>query len=308
MIKRTFRTILFLSIISLTIDSCKKDDDDTPAPTIPSTNPARDAALADYNSNYLGSEVISLGWTGNASTCTAGTLPQSTHDAVIKRINYFRKLVGLNSNCTLDASLFGQEQEAALMMTANNQLNHAPPSTWTCYTSAGYAGAASSNLALGYHSSDAITVFINDFGTGNERVGHRRWILHSRKQKFSYGCTSNATALYVFNADTNTQVPDFIAYPPGAYIPQTLVFGRWSFGIPNANFSAATVTMTGTSGNVPLSVVSNNAVGYGDNTIVWAPTGIDLTNDADVSYHVVVSGITGAAQASYAYDVKIFKP
>jgi hypothetical protein len=306
--------ILFLmSIIALMLNSCSKDDNSDSA--TPTTNPpmsARDSALQDYNTNYLGSAVTNPDWTGSTATCTAGTVSASASAAVIKRINYFRRLVGLNDDCTLDTSYNVQEQEAALMMSANNSLNHNPPTTWLCYTTAGHDGAASSNLASGTNTSGSITAFINDGGTGNYFVGHRRWILQGSKQKFSFGSTSNAMALYVFANGSNTHIPAFIAYPPKGYIPQTLInqTSRWSFSIPSAIFSGATVTMTGPSGNVPLTVVSTSNNGYGDNTIVWEPTiaSADLTSTSDVNFTITVSGVAGAAQTTYTYTTTIFKP
>src|SRR2546422_1013014 len=123
-------------------------------------------------------------------------------------------MVGLNDNCTLDASKFQQEQETALMMKANFSLSHNPPASWTCYTSEGATGASGSNLALGAHSSSAVTAFMQDDGSGNEPVGHRRWILRSSSTSFSYGTTDISMALYVFGAVGNTKIPAFIAYPP----------------------------------------------------------------------------------------------
>ena len=216
-------------------------------------------------------------------------------------------MVGLNDNCTLDASLFPQEQQAALMMKANNALSHSPPSSWSCYTSSGASGYGS-DLAFGAIGSAAVTAFIQDDGTGNEPVGHRRWILHSTSTTFSCGSTDVTMALYVFGAAGNTKIPAFIAYPPKGYIPQQLTGDRWSFGIPSADFSSATVTMTGPSGPVPLTVISNNDVGYGDNTIVWTPQGINTTGNSDVVYTVTVSGVANASQSSYTYNVTVIKP
>ncbi len=294
--------IIILALSALAILGCKKKVNPTPEPT------AREIALEDYNTNYLGSAVSDPGWTGSTVTCNAGTLPQATHDKVIKRINYFRRMVGLNDNTTLDPSKYGMYQDAALMMKANNALNHTPPDTWTCYTQNGYTGASTSNLALGAHASNAVTLFINDPGASNTSVGHRRWILHSAKTQFSYGSTNSSMSLGVIGvAGGNTKIPAFIAYPPNGYIPQTLTFPRWSFGIAGADFSAATVTMTGDSGNIPVTIISAGG-SYGDKTIVWEPQGIVTNSNADVSYTVTVSGITGAAQTSYTYTSIIFKP
>lgn len=317
---------LFAAASLLLYSGCSKDEEDnTPVPTCsdgiqnqgetgvdcggPCTAcplSARDSAALDYNTNYLGSAVSDPGWTGDESVCNAGTVPQSTHDAVIKRINYFRRMVGLNDNCTLDATKFAMCQETALIMRANNQLSHTPPSSWLCWTSLGYSGATS-NLSLGNHSVNAVMSQVRDDGVNNFAAGHRRWILHSPRTQFSYGTTSNTMALYVFIPGNNTQIPEYIAYPPRGYVPQQLVFNRWSFGKPGANFSAATVSMTGPSGNVPLTVVSTVA-GYGDPTIVWEPTGIITNSTSDVTYTVTVSGITGAPSSSYTYNVIIIKP
>lgn len=304
------RSLLALSLLLFFFHSCKKDETTTPATTGGTvSNPARQAALDDYNINYLGSSVSSTGWTGSVSTCTAGRCSQATAVAVIKRINYFRRMVGLNSQCQLDTSLYQQEQEAALLQSANNALSHTPPTSWTCYTSLGSTGCASSNLALGYTSTSAITAFLSDDGIGNEPVGHRRWILHSRKQTFSFGSTSNAMALYVLRNDTNSIVPSFIAYPPNGYMPRTLVPNRWSFSIPGANFSAATVSMTGPGGAViPVTIISSTANGYGDNTMVWTATGINTSSDSDVSYTVTVNSVASASQTSYSYTTSVFKP
>ena len=294
--------IILLALSALAIYGCKKEVIPTPELT------SRETALEDYNTNYLGSEVSDPGWTGSTETCNAGTLPQATHDKVIKRINYFRRMVGLNDNTTLDPSKYGMYQDAALMMKANSALNHTPPDTWICYTQNGYSGASTSNLALGAHASNAVTLFINDPGASNTSVGHRRWILHSAKTQFSYGSTNSSMSLGVIGvAGGNTKIPAFIAYPPNGYIPQTLTFPRWSFGIAGADFSAATVTMTGDSVNIPVTIISAGG-NYGDKTIVWEPQGIVTNSNADVSYTVTVSGIAGAAQTSYTYTSIIFKP
>ncbi|MFM7566240.1 MAG: CAP domain-containing protein [Flavobacteriales bacterium] len=297
------KKVLYLCLgATLLLVGCKKKNQPTPEPT------AREIALEDYQTNYLGSAVAATGWTGNTTNCNAGSLPQTTHDKVLQRINYFRRMVGLNDNTTLDATKFPMYQETALMMKANNALSHTPPSTWTCYTQSGADGAATSNIALGSGATDAVTLFINDPGSSNTAVGHRRWILHSAKTQFSYGSTNSSMALGVIGtAGGNTEIPEFIAYPPKGYIPQTLTFPRWSFGIPGANFTNATVTMTGPSGSVPLTIVST-AGNYGDKTIVWEPQGILTSSTSDVTYTVTVSGITGAPQSSYTYSSIIFKP
>lgn len=300
--KKITYVLLFLATIG-SINSCKKnEEDDTPVLS------ERDQVIQNYKNDYLGSAVLNSGWTGSTSGCNAGKAPQSTHDMVIKRINYFRKLVGLNDNTTLDTSKFKMYQEAALMMKANNQLSHTPPNTWTCYTALGYTGANTSNLSLGSHSVNAITSFISDFGTNNKPCGHRRWILHSAKTQFSYGTTDASMSLGTIGmAGGNTIIPEFIAYPPKGYMPQGIVFSRWSFSIPGADFSNATVTMKGPAGDITLTVVSKTDNGYGDNTIVWEPVGIVTNSPADMLYTITISGVAKTPKTTYTYGTTIIK-
>ncbi|NUM30817.1 MAG: hypothetical protein HUU47_00650 [Bacteroidetes bacterium] len=291
--------ILSFATIIFTYESCKKEDD---------LQNERQTVIDDYNNIYLATAVANPGWTGSTNGCIAGRASQQTNEMVIKRINYFRKLVGLNYNTTLDTSKFEMYQQAALMMKANYQLSHNPPNSWTCWTQKGFDGAKTSNLSLGSHSTGAITSFINDFGSNNKPCGHRRWILHSTKTQFSYGTTDKSMSLGTIGfAGGNTVIPPFIAYPPKGFVPQTLVFARWSFGIPGANFANATVSMSGPFGAVILNVVSKTDNGYGDNTIVWEPVGINTSSIEDIEYTVTINGVENAPEKSYTYTVTLIK-
>ena len=272
---------------------------------------ARDSAFLDYKNNYLGSEVLNLGWTGNISNCDEGTVPQEVHDKVIQRINYFRRLVGLNDDCSMNEDKHSMYQKTALLMVANGDLDHTPPESWDCWSQEAYDGARTSNLSLSwgydYHSVYAVTGQIEDAGNNNIRVGHRRWILYSRAYKFAHGSTNNSMSLGVISMERKDNiVPEFIAYPPADFMPQTLVFDRWSFAIPSADFSNAIVQMQDAEGNqVGLTVVSNDALNIGDNTIVWEPQNIDTQNLQDLEYTVTITGISNAPETSYTYTVTI---
>jgi len=100
-----------------------------------------------------------------------------------------------------------------------------------------------------------------------------------------------------------------VAFPPAGYVPRPLIPGRWSFSIPSANFSTATIQVqdqTNTTVPVIQYPITN---GYGDNTIVW-----DLVNpaatlawngSADKTFYVQVSGVilNGVTQPPYSYTV-----
>ena len=203
-------------------------------------------------------------------------------------------------------------------MAANSTLTHAPTSGMACYSQAGYDGASSSNIAIGTGLTDAIPLYMTDPGGGNQVVGHRRWILHSRKSRFGLGNANgapyNANALYTFDFGATASVPNGIPWPPRGYVPLALFpapFGgegqRWSFGLPGANFGAANVSVTLNGSNVPVTVVSRTDNGYGDNTIVWQlPSGHAVTKET--TYVVTITGVAGAAATSYSYQVLPIDP
>ena len=239
---------------------------------------------------------------------------------MIDRVNYYRALVGLPPATLLTGTPTTQAQAAALMMSANNALSHAPPTSWLCYSANGATGAANSNLALGISGVAAIDGYMSEPGAGNSAAGHRRWILYPPRAAFGTGdvptsASSNPRAndLFVFGpTTTRPATPNGIAWPPEGFVPyQNLPAGsnRWSLSFPGANFSGATVTMTGPGGSIPvtLETVQN---GYGDNTIVFRPTGFSYANPVvDRSYTILVSNLSGAGvPASIQYTVTVINP
>ncbi len=311
------KVIFIISISVILYSGCSKSD----------TNPVltgRALAVSDYNQYYLASNVsdAELGWTGNTTNCVEGTISQVALDRSLTRLNYFRKICGLSNNMVWNSTWFSGCQKAALMMYANNTLSHTPPSTWKCYTAEGASTAGVSNIALGspsYHSSTSITAWIQDDGANNIIIGHRRWMLFSRAKEFGLGCTTCSSVLECVAHTSDplpSNMPAYIAYPP-TYIPQSLVFARWSFAVPNpisifsgVDFSNATITMTDNSGaNVPLNIISKVDNGYADQTIVWEPQGVITNSTGDLKYHVVIDHVSfNGVTKKYEYDVNIIKP
>ncbi|MBF0539385.1 MAG: VCBS repeat-containing protein [Nitrospirae bacterium] len=209
------------------------------------------------------------------------------------------------------------------MMSVNNALNHIPPSTWTCYTANGAEAAGHSNLFLGVNSVSAISGYIQDPGSGNSFVGHRRWILYPQTQVMgtgdipSVGSYFKANALWVMDSNIwgprPTTREEFVAWPPKGYVPYQVVFARWSFSYANADLSSATVSMTSGGNNiaVALSQVQN---GYGENTLVWIPMNLnDSANwpkpSNDTTYTVTVANVViNGASRTFTYDVTVFDP
>ncbi|MGC6479607.1 MAG: hypothetical protein ACON42_04420 [Flavobacteriaceae bacterium] len=283
-----------------------------------SSSAERETARLDYIENFVGSAVSDPEWSGSNSGCNAGSIPEAVNDKVIQRINYLRRLVGLNDNCTLDRSWNAAMQECVLVMDANNRISHSPSSSWSCYTSSAYTIAQKSNLSQGNHSVNAVMSQIRDRGNHNKAVGHRRWILFSRQLKYAHGSTDNFQALAVINLDFgNTNFPEYHAYPAEGFMPQNIVYDRWSFSIPGLgndlqgsqiSFQSASVEMTGPTGEeVSLNIIHREQT-LADKTIVWEPQGIVRSGEGDKTYTITISGIQGAPSSSYTYTTTLFNP
>jgi hypothetical protein len=297
-------------------------------PAAPATvvlDPAnRGQVAAAYQMIFLAQARVPIGWTGQVGSCSAGVTSIAYRQATIDRVNFYRALAGLPGN----VGLFGGNQAsgtqaAALMFSANSQLSHQPPTNWACWTSAGSAAAGSSNIALGSGNlaagTTAVDLYMDDSGTGNGAVGHRRWLLYPPQKQMDSGTIPSspqmsANALWVFHGwGTRPATPAGVAWPPRGHVPWQLLpdrSNRWSFSWPGASFANATVSMT--RNGVPLGIPGYEPVmsGYGDNTLVWKPQGVSYAQPAaDVTYDVTINGISGGgAPSSIRYAVIVIDP
>jgi hypothetical protein len=233
-------------------------------------------------------------------------------------VNYYRVLAGLPADIVFNATKSAKCQQAALMMSANNKLDHYPTTSWTFYTADGSEAAGASNLAIGYYGPAAVNGYMVDPGTGNEPVGHRRWLLYQRAREMgtgdipqngSYNSTNSLWVIGDFKAAPTAQ---FASWPGEGYMPFPVVPARWSLSYPGADFGNATVKMTLNGVDVPLTVIyrsTSKTPAYGDNTIVWQPGGLPSTVTGDLPYVVTVTGIKGTGvPTSKSYTVNIFNP
>lgn len=285
---------------------------------------SRQEVAAFFQARYPQSVGIASGWNGSVQGCNAGNTTQEYKAAVLLRVNFFRALAGVPAWISFDTEFSGAAQEAALMMSANNDLSHTPPVDWLCYGSVGAEAAGNSNLAIGAAGAGAIDLYMEDSGTNNRDIGHRRWVLYPQTQVMGTGDVTpgstalDANALWVFDAHFSDPRPtvrdEFVAWPPQGYIPYRLVYRRWSFSWPGADFSKATVNMTGE--DAPVAVTLEPVtVGFGENTLAWKPDipfsdeGGYPAPDHDEAYtvtldHVVIDG----AERSFTYQVVVFDP
>ncbi len=284
----------------------------------------RNAVLAFYNAQYgPGNPAPAIGFTGDVGACNAATTSLDFRAAVARRVNFFRGMAGL-PDAAQDDMLSALAQQSALMQSANRQLSHTPPASWTCYTDTGAQASAKSNLALGSNGWDAVEAYVNEAGN----LGHRRWVLFSNLQRFGTGDVPQsasgfkANALYVITGG-NTGTPPlrdgFVAWPPKGFVPYRVAFGVWAFAVPRADFTNTAVTMTDPMGNA---VALNNAGplpnGFGDNTFAFEPQLANVLpgggrvgprpigGGPDLSYTVNVNNVLvdGAAQ-NYTYQVTL---
>ncbi len=268
----------------------------------------RTAVVTAYHQHYKPNINVPVEWTGSVAGCVAGTVSSRTEEATLKVLNYFRNMSGIEG-VELDATFSANAQQAALMMQAQNSLSHSPDMNWACYTAEGAVAAGKSNLFLGVSGPRAITGYIEDPGSGNTAVGHRRWIQNPFTDRMGIGSTSNANALYTITPMVDRESPDWISWPPQGYVPKELVFPRWSLSRKDADFSSATVEMIVDGKSVPIKI-ENVANGYGLNTLVWEPVSVvDTIDPEEVSIEIHVGNVLlDGKPESFAYTVKPIHP
>lgn len=263
---------------------------------------SRESVQAAFTSWFLPTQDVAIGWNGSAASCVAGAPSPSAQSATLAAVNYFRAHTGLRP-VTFDAGLSASAQQAALMMTANNSLSHSPPGWWRCWSGAGAEAAGRSNLSLGTAGARGVTSMMQDSGASNAAVGHRRWILDPTRTTMGAGSTSNSLALQVMGATRGRLDSNPVAWPSAGYFPRELEPGRrWSLSIPGADFSGATVSVSGPGGQQMSVGRHSPANGYADPTLVWEMN--DLVENVgmpDRSYRVTVDGIRGWWSSSYSY-------
>jgi hypothetical protein len=279
------------------------------------------AVLAFFQNYHETAPAAQIGWTGNRANCDAGSTAADYRLSLQNLVNFFRALAGVPAQITFLDEYNAKAQQAALMMSVNEQLEHYPPANWDCYTAAGAEAAAASNLSLWYGLGDkyhGIKGQMEDDGPNNYPAGHRRWILCPATQFMGTGDVPEnddfmaANALWVIDdspTDPRPAVRDgFVAWPPSGYVPDDLVYGRWSFMLRDADFSTATVSVRYQGNNVPVRIEPQDQ-GACENALVWVPD-LDLTAlnpNQDHRFDVEIAGIQIDGQTrTFAYDVIVF--
>ena len=287
----------------------------------------RSAVVAFFNAEYLASKPSS-GWNGDVATCVQGTTTSAFKQAVLQRINYFRAMAGVPADTTISSTFSTKDQRAALMMSNEKSLSHAPDSSWGCYTADGASAAASSNLAIGRTGWDAVDLYMDDAGDSNQRVGHRRWVLYPQTRTFGTGDITStvggypkSNGLWIFDGNFGGSRPsvrnDYVAWPPKGYVPYQVVSPRWSLSYPEADFSSAVVTMKKDGVTVPITIDYQSTPStplVGENSIVWRLTSMASTDTwpnpgEDNLYAIKITNvIVNGTARTFQYNVIVIDP
>lgn len=267
--------------------------------------------------------------------CRPGQLAPAVTQNVLQVLNAVRSLHQLPP-AIYSPSDEAATQQSALIMAANGQLSHTPPTSWRCYSAPGADAAGSSNLYGG--TGNGLTLITDEQIIAGwltdvqniiaDNVGHRRWLLDPFLGSVAYGRVAgawngnnraDAASIKVFNtaagAGPRGPLPDYVAYPQGDYPARffdtqaLLSFGaipnktnKW--GNQNVNYANAAITVRQRGGNtLAVSKVSYDTEGYGlPNNLQFAVAGLQANTQYDVTIERVI--VNGTA-TNYSYSFRI---
>lgn len=267
--------------------------------------------------------------------CVAGSLNNSSKQAVLARVNYIRSLHNLPP-VTYNAADDELVQQSALIAAANAELDHYPATTAECYSNDGALGSGKSNLSISLSSEtsdfkDEANVDRWLTEEYSESLGHRRWMLNPFLKYIAYGRVDGkpkksnynfvtAAAMKVINnddADVRYLNIGYVAYPFGNY-PSSLVLknGFLSFSALYdrhtegnnlyVRYTLASIEVTNDTGAViPISGLSfNNDYEGLANCIQWKIEGLK----DNVTYTVKITNVQADGRFfNYQYNFKLVK-
>jgi uncharacterized protein YkwD len=319
----SFRRLLPFVIIAFVVASCQDK------PTDPANNTSQGAQV-ELASIYSAIP--------NSSLCTVGTLLESERTKVLNYVNAMRARHGLA------AVAYRHEDDqstadAALIMLANNVLNHEPPSSYSCWTQAGRDAAEKSDLAMRQRAGTPTVIgtkvdpsegFVDQWLMDStvENAGHRRWILNPWLRYISFGrcdkieegasfnTITSSAALRVIYDEMSTPSSDlkYVAYPSGEY-PARLWNNNLDLSFTaidnpsdiwanaNVDFSSVIVTITDDGGGsvAALNIRSlNDGVGV-PNVLLWRSA-----LEVGRTYHVHIGGVRmSSGTKSFDYTITL---
>jgi uncharacterized protein YkwD len=262
----------------------------------------------------------------NVGSCSEGVLKETERQKVLNYVNAIRANHGLPAVQYRHVDDRGTAK-AALIIAANNALDHHPAPTKSCWSQEGFDASGVSNLAFGSSSSTTafrssesfVDLWIRD--DNQTTLGHRRWLLSpflkfvsfGRVDKVASNGSVSASVIQVMYDEYQTleaSTPDFVAFPfhetaarlfdNRVYMSISVLADRTDFRKnSDVSYAAATVTIRTDNGTtVPVTIVTSDNVAYGlANVLVWtAPVA------SDIRYTVTVRGVmVGGVSREYEY-------
>jgi uncharacterized protein YkwD len=274
------------------------------------------AVNAAYQDVYLAATQAPVEWTGGSlASCTPGTVSAATRQAQLAVINFYRGLAGLGP-VTENAAASAQAQQAALIMNANQQLDHYPDSSAACWTQAGHDSAGKSNLAMGWPTTAGLPVDAWMDDQGLDSVGHRSWLLYPTLTQVGIGLTATYSALQWGSPTSGFPMMSGshaggTAWPAPGYLPyQVMPTARWSYSQPGIGFGRATVTVTKNGRPLPVSGLYTDwptfpagTISFPDPVLTWElPALTPPPAGGHDTYTVSIGG-----PVSVSYDVLVFQ-
>jgi hypothetical protein len=234
-------------------------------------------------------------WSGSIASCDPGDISSEGRENALRIFNLYRWLADLPLVET-EAERDQQAQACALMMDANDTLDHEPPESWTCWSETGAQGARTSNISSGA-GVQSVDGYMLD--PGNETtMGHRRIVLSNWLGPIGLGSTGENGASCMQNiGGTGDAGKEWVAWPPPGAFPLQAYSSTWS-SLGNTGWSvqseridlsaaSVSVTMGGEPRAVDVSPLDGN---YGStNAIRIVPNGWDVA--AGETYDVQLTGI-----------------
>ncbi|HMR81012.1 MAG TPA: CAP domain-containing protein, partial [Polyangiaceae bacterium] len=288
------------------VAGCSAGDEDSAGPgavTLPSVvEPlhAPDAVCQRWTQDRL--DLAEGTWSGDLATCAPGTWSEPARANALRQLNLYRWLAG-RAAVSADPDKNVRAQSCALLLDANDQLSHAPPDTWACYSAAGAQGASESNIIL-EPGVIAVDLYMIDDGASNaKRMGHRRWLLWDALSTVGLGSSAGASCLLVLDSGEPDALgirlwPPAGAFPHDAYAPRnddatilmpTLDQGGWTIETLDMPMDSANVQLTEDGVVRPILVNALEPAGQSEYGLRFIPDG--WTAKRGSTYEVTVTGI-----------------
>lgn len=268
--------------------------------------PGRDPASVCARWNADRAQMTEGAWNGDVASCQAGTLASPGPENTVRMVNLYRWLAGL-PEVKLNPSMSAGAQQCALMMHANDTLDHYPQESWKCYSGEG-ASAASVSLLVTMPSVSGIDLFMLDFSSPFS-MGHRRNILGDGLEEVGVGSTDEYSCLRTVDAVfVPAQDVVFTAWPPAGAVPlqafDPMDYGNldgagWTVQTNRFSLEGAQVKVTEDGVDRPVQTAPLQDYMGNYYAFKFRPDGWD--SEAGHVYHVTVTNV----EEPIEYDVQV---